>query len=60
MPTRAATGVALRWLVTPDLRRHEACAGGRWLPLPGSFADSNAVRVAPFDAIALDLSLRWA
>jgi Uma2 family endonuclease len=61
MPVYAAAGVAHLWLVDPDLRTLEAYAreGERWLLL-GSYADTDAVRVAPFDAVALDLSLLWA
>lgn len=61
MPVYAAAGVAHLWLVDPDLRTLEAYAreGERWLLL-GSYADTDAVSVAPFDAVALDLSLLWA
>ena len=57
----AAAGVDHLWLVDPDLRTLEAYAreGERWLLL-GSFADTDAVRVPPFDAVALDLSVLWA
>lgn len=61
MPVYAAAGVDHLWLVDPDLRTLEAYAreGERWLLL-GSYADTDAVRVAPFDAVALELSLLWA
>ncbi len=61
MPIYAGAGVSHLWLVDPDLRTLEAYAreGERWLLL-GSYADAEAVRVAPFDAVALELSLLWA
>lgn len=49
------------WLVNPLARTLEAFRfpESRWLLL-GSWADAARVRVEPFDAIELDLSLLWA
>ncbi|WP_347259320.1 Uma2 family endonuclease [Rudaea sp.] len=61
MPVYAEAGVEFLWLVDPDLRTLEAYRreGSAWLLL-GSFADQDAVRVVPFDAIALELGSLWA
>ncbi|MFT3790617.1 MAG: Uma2 family endonuclease [Rudaea sp.] len=61
MPIYAETGVEFLWFVDPDLRTLEAYRreGATWLLL-GGFADQEAVRVAPFDAIALELGSLWA
>lgn len=61
MPIYAEAGIEHLWLVDPDLRTLEAYAreGQRWY-LIGSYADQDVVRVAPFDAIELELGLFWA
>ena len=61
MPIYAEAGVEYLWLVDPDLRTLEAyrCEGTNWLLL-GSFADQDMARIAPFDAIELELGLFWA
>ncbi len=61
MPIYAQSGVQHLWLVDPDLRTLEAYAlkGGQWLLL-GTHADQDVVRVPPFDAIELELSVLWA
>jgi Uma2 family endonuclease len=61
MPIYAAHGVTHLWLVDPQLRTLEAYENrqGRWT-LIASHADDEQVRVAPFDAVALDLGGLWA
>ncbi len=61
MPIYAVAGVEHLWLVDPDLRTLEAYRreGNSWLLL-GGHADQDVVRVAPFDAIELELRLLWA
>lgn len=61
MPIYAEAGVDHLWLVDPELRTLEAYRreGASWLLL-GSHADQAVVRVAPFDAIELELGLFWA
>lgn len=61
MPIYAEAGVAHLWLVDPDLRTLEVYArdGAHWV-LPGSHADQDVVRAAPFDAIELELAALWA
>lgn len=60
MPIYAGAGVEYLWLVDPELRTLEAYRreGGTWLLL-GNFADQDVVRIAPFDAIELELGLFW-
>lgn len=61
LPVYAAAGVAHVWLVDPVLRTLEAFENqqGRWLLL-GAFKNDDAVAVAPFDAVPLDLGALWA
>lgn len=61
MPLYAEYGVSHLWLVDPDLRTLEAyeLRDGHWLLL-ASHAEDDVVRVPPFDAIELELSLLWA
>ena len=61
MPIYAQAGVSHLWLVDPELRTLEAyeLRDGRWLLL-ASHAEDDAVRVPPFDAIELELTLLWA
>jgi Uma2 family endonuclease len=61
MPIYAANGVQHLWLIDPELRTLEAYENqqGRWT-LIAAHADQEAVRVAPFDAVALELSWLWA
>lgn len=57
MTLYAHCGIAHAWLVSPDQRLVEAyeLVGGRWTVL-GVWTDGAAVKVAPFDAIVLDVS----
>jgi Uma2 family endonuclease len=62
MPIYAREGVAHAWLIDPIARRLEAYtlgAGGRWSK-PEIHEGAARVRLAPFDAIELDLSALWA
>lgn len=61
MPIHAEAGVECLWLVDPELRTLEAYRreGASWLLL-GSHADQDVARIAPFDAIELELGLFWA
>lgn len=56
----AREGVEFVWLLDPVGRTLEAfqLQAGRWLEL-GSWGDDDRVRVAPFDAIELELSALW-
>jgi len=56
----AREGVEFVWLLDPVSRTLEAfqLREGRWLEL-GSWGDDDRVRVAPFDAIELELSALW-
>lgn len=60
MPIYARFGVPHFWLVDPLARTLEsyALAEGAWR-LTGSFADSDTVRAAPFDALAFTLDRLW-
>jgi Uma2 family endonuclease len=60
MPIFARYGVAYAWLVDPLARTLEAYArdGETWREL-GRFADTDRVRVAPFDAVTIDLADLW-
>jgi Uma2 family endonuclease len=60
MPIYAAAGISHLWLIDPDLRTLEAYENqqGRWM-LIATHADQEVVRVAPFDAAALELSWLW-
>ena len=61
MPIYARFGVAYAWLLDPRARTLEAYAldAGAWREI-GRFAGSDQVRVAPFDAITIDLNDLWA
>ncbi len=56
----ARAGVPHVWLVDPDAELLEAfrLEAGRWVRL-GAFAGREKVRVEPFDAVELDMSLWW-
>lgn len=60
MPLYASWGVGHAWLVDPDLELLEAYenADGRWT-LAGTYSESATVRIAPFDAVELELALLW-
>ncbi len=60
MPIYAAAGVQHAWLVNPRLRTLEAfrLVDGAWQVI-GLHQEADRVRVAPFDAIELDLALLW-
>jgi Uma2 family endonuclease len=57
----AASGVKHAWLVHPRRKTLEAFRlhEGKWLSI-AVHSDAERVRVEPFDAIELDLSLLWA
>ena len=61
MPIYAREGVRHAWLVDPIARTLEAFVleGQRWGAI-GTWRDSDRVRVPPFEAIELDLSVLWA
>ncbi|WP_438030280.1 Uma2 family endonuclease [Sorangium sp. So ce233] len=62
MPVYAREGVQHAWLVDPIRRTLEAFSlvpGRGWAPL-ATHRDAARVRIEPFDAIELDLSLLWA
>jgi Uma2 family endonuclease len=61
LPRYAAAGISHCWLIDPDARLLEAYANreGRWLLL-GAWGGDDAVRIEPFDAIALELAGLWA
>jgi Uma2 family endonuclease len=62
MPIYAREGVRHAWLVDPIARTLEVCVlgeGRRWGPA-AVHRDAARVRVEPFDAIELDLSVLWA
>ncbi|KYG11149.1 hypothetical protein BE21_58170 [Sorangium cellulosum] len=62
MPIYAREGVRYAWLVDPIARTLEvfSLASGRaWSPV-ATHRDAARVRVEPFDAIELDLSVLWA
>ncbi len=60
LPIFARFGVAHAWLVDPLKRTLEAyaLADGDWVEI-GRFEGKDRVSVAPFDAIAIDLSDLW-
>ncbi|WP_437283748.1 Uma2 family endonuclease [Sorangium sp. So ce375] len=62
MPIYAREGVRYAWLVDPiarTLEAHVLDADRRWGPA-AVYRDAARVRVAPFDAIELELSVLWA
>ena len=61
MPIYAEAGVEHLWLLDPILRALEAyrLERGHGILL-GSLSDQDVVRVAPFDAVALELGTLWA
>ena len=61
LPKYAASGVSHAWLIDPDIRTQEAYENrdGKWLLL-GALENDDRVRIAPFDAIEIELSLLWA
>ena len=60
MPLYAHNGVTHVWLVDPTGHTLEAFVleEGRWVLL-GTWSDDDKARVAPFDAVELDLSRLW-
>jgi Uma2 family endonuclease len=60
MPIYAHYGVAYAWLVDPKQRSLEAYAldSGEWCQLAEA-TGNDAVAIAPFDALTLDLSNLW-
>jgi Uma2 family endonuclease len=60
MPIYAAERVSFLWLVDPTVRSLEAyrLEGGSYLHL-GTFGENERVRVAPFEAIELELEALW-
>jgi len=60
MPIYAREGVRHAWLIDPTKRTLEGFTleGRRWEAI-GTWGDSDRVRVVPFDAIELDLSVLW-
>ena len=61
MPIYAREGVRHAWLIDPSARTLEVFVleGRRWVE-SGTWCDSDRVRVPPFEAIELDLSVLWA
>ncbi|WP_437738613.1 Uma2 family endonuclease [Sorangium sp. So ce1335] len=62
MPIYAREGVRHAWLVDPiqrTLEVHVLAPGRAWGP-PVTYRDSARVRVEPFEALELDLSVLWA
>jgi Uma2 family endonuclease len=61
MPLYAAFGVSYAWLVHPRRRTLEAFRlyEGKWVAI-AVHKDTDRVRIEPFDAIELDLSVLWA
>jgi Uma2 family endonuclease len=62
MPLYAREGVAHAWLVDPIARTVEVYTlgrGGRW-SRPEVHSDRARVRLPPFEAVELDLSVLWA
>ena len=56
----AAAGIRHLWLVDPRIEQIEAfeLSGARWSPL-GIHSGKAAVRIAPFDALEIDLGRVW-
>lgn len=61
LPIYANAGVSHTWLIDPDLRILEALENrdGKWLLL-AAFENDDRVRIAPFDAIEIELAVLWA
>jgi Uma2 family endonuclease len=61
MPVYAHYGVAFLWLIDPLARTLEAFAlrEGYWTVI-GLFQENEIVRIAPFEALALNLADLWA
>jgi Uma2 family endonuclease len=61
MPIYARFGVAYAWLIDPRARTLEAYAldAGAWREI-GRFAGTERVRMAPFEAVEIDLGDLWA
>ena len=61
LPIYAGVGVAWAWIVNPRLRTLEVMQNrdGKWL-VHAVHRDDQRVRIAPFDAIEIDLSMLWA
>jgi Uma2 family endonuclease len=60
MPVYAREGVRHAWLIDPIERTLEVFVLEGWRCMDGgTWRDSARVRVAPFDAIELDLSVLW-
>ncbi len=59
-PAYAREGIAHLWLIDPLARTLEALElhDGKWLEL-GAWANDAIVRVAPFEAVPLELGLLW-
>ena len=60
LPLYASVGVAYAWIVDPRLRTLEAYVlrDGAWSAI-GVYKDHERARIAPFDAIELDLAVLW-
>ena len=60
MPIYAAAGVRFAWIIDPRLRTLEAyeLRDGTWSAI-GAYKDFDKARIAPFDAIELDLAVLW-
>ncbi len=60
LPIYGREGVAYAWLIEPEQQMLEVFRNedGAW-KLAGSFGEEAIVRVAPFDAVELDLTLIW-
>jgi hypothetical protein len=60
LPIYAREGVSYAWILDPTLRTLDALRlqEGKWLIL-GVFQKADKVRVEPFEALELDLSLLW-
>jgi len=61
MPVYAREGVGFLWMIDPLARTLEAyrLEGGRWI-VAAAYGGGEQIRVAPFDAIAIDLHRWWA
>jgi Uma2 family endonuclease len=61
LPKYANAGVSHAWLIDPDIRTLEVYENqnGKWLLL-AAFENDDQVRIAPFDAIEIELGVLWA